>query len=179
MNNRAIFLCGFMGAGKSTVGLKLAGLLARTFLDLDTLIETRAGAKISEIFATSGEAYFRELERQEVDRLTKGFDGVVALGGGTLSNEDCLQTIKEKGTLIYLAAEPETIQARLAHADAKAVRPLLASLSALERRLKISELMRERMPFYLQADIHIATDLATPETLAGEIEQLITRSKIK
>ena len=179
MKNRAIFLCGFMGAGKSTVGVRLAGLLGRTFLDLDTLIEKRAGLKITEIFATSGEAFFRELERQEVARLTNGFDGVVALGGGTLSNEGCLQTIKEKGTLIYLAAEPETIQARLVHADAKALRPLLASLSGAERRLKINELMRERMPFYLQADIHIATDLAEPEGLAREIERLITRSKIK
>lgn len=118
-----IFLTGFMGAGKSTVGRMVAERLGRPFVDLDALIEEREAASVAEIFRQSGEEGFRLAEHDALAALGASADAVIATGGGVILREDNRVVLRQLGTVIYLAVTPEEAIARLGDA---ADRPLLA-----------------------------------------------------
>lgn len=97
-----IFLVGFMATGKSSIGKILATQLERPFVDLDTVIEEKEGISISEIFNSKGESYFREKEWHYLLELTQSFQGIVALGGGALHNQQVVDHLKLYGLIVFI-----------------------------------------------------------------------------
>ena len=166
-----IFLTGFMGTGKSKIGFLLSCFLRRDFVDTDQLIEKRAGQTIPEIFASKGEAVFRQVEHQCVAEAAECRNAVIALGGGAITQECNCEVIRQTGVLVCLQASPETIFERV---NRKEDRPLLAGLSAEERLEKIRHLLAERAPFYERADITIqSNNEQTPETVVSQLVELL------
>ena len=140
MNN--IYLIGFMGSGKSAVAAKLSELHGFTVIEMDSMIEEQEGMPISEIFATKGEAYFRDLETELLKGLDKEKSYVVSCGGGVILREENVKLMKDSGRVILLKAEPETIYERLKDTTN---RPLLNGNMNIPY---ISELMEARRPRY-------------------------------
>ncbi len=147
-----IFLIGFMGCGKSTIGKKLAKLIDYDFIDFDQLIENKERLNINDIFNLKGENYFRELETTLLNNLNIN-NSVISLGGGTPCFNDNMTIINQKGLSIYLQLPVKTLVKRLA--DSKIKRPLIEDVkhnpSALINR--INDMLIEREPYYLKADI--------------------------
>lgn len=166
-----IILIGFMGCGKSTVGIKLSYHLRRALEDTDKLIEKEEGRTISEIFKTDGETYFRSLETECLKKLIQTTDGkIISVGGGLPIREENHVLLKELGTVIYLRATPETIYERVKH---DTTRPLLQGDNPQE---KIRTLLQERTPIYEQAaDFVIDVDNKDFETILDEIVYLCYR----
>lgn len=155
-----IFLCGFMGAGKSTVGKKLADRLEMTFLDLDEYIEHKAGKSIPEIFDNEGEKKFRKTERECILEIIRTYQGVIALGGGSLHNQHMVDHIKLNGLLIFIETPFSVILNRISQ---NKNRPLLLNEegSVKEKDLlekELSALYEERLPLYRQAELTVADD---------------------
>jgi shikimate kinase len=155
-----VFLAGFMGSGKSTIGPILANTLGYEFVDLDALIEQREHEKIGKIFSDKGENYFRSVERSLVAELSLRPHIVVSLGGGTIIHQPTLDTIKQHGILIYLKANAEQIYRRL---RPKGDRPLLRTPEGVlmddeQLKTRINELLTQRSPYYEQAHIIMQTD---------------------
>jgi shikimate kinase len=156
-----IFLTGFMGSGKSTIGPILANTLGYFFLDIDKLIEEAAGKSIPDIFRSDGEAAFRAFERTTLHNLASRSEVIVALGGGTIANEENLEFIKKNGILVYLQISPE--QAKLRVQSHRTDRPMLKDeagipLTGEKLQERIIRLMDRREKFYLRSDIIINTD---------------------
>src|SRR5437870_5642012 len=126
MSRRSIFLVGFMGSGKSTIGQALASHLKREFVDLDEVIVERAGRSIPEIFSGVGEDYFRALEREALKELAAGQPSVVALGGGAFVSDENRALVREQGIAVWLDCALETIIERLGEDD---TRPLYSGRS--------------------------------------------------
>ena len=157
---RTIVLCGFMGCGKSTVGPIVARLSGRRFLDMDAFIEQRAGKSISEIFASEGEARFRELEREAAAEFARERDLVVAAGGGALVQTAVAETLRAACAVVLLDAPLDEIRERL---RGDTTRPLL---QRPDRDEAMSALYAARLPVYRQA-AHVAVHAAgTPEETA-------------
>ncbi|MEO6882890.1 MAG: shikimate kinase [Bacteroidia bacterium] len=145
-----IFLIGYMGSGKSTVGKKLATKLNRPFIDLDQYLEKKENRSIAEIFETEGEGKFREKERVYLQEICAQDNTIVALGGGTVCFFDNLKLIHSHGISIYLKASVDTIFNRLKNAKTK--RPLLEKFSSDEEfKEYISIHLSSRETFYSQA----------------------------
>ena len=140
MNN--IYLIGFMGSGKSAVAAKLSELHGFTVIEMDSMIEEQEGIPISEIFATKGEAYFRDLETELLKGLDKEKSYVVSCGGGVILREENVKLMKDSGRVVLLKAEPETIYERLKDTTN---RPLLNGNMNIPY---IRELMEARRPRY-------------------------------
>ena len=160
-NTSLVFLTGFMGSGKSTVGPILANTLGFNFLDIDKVIEEQARKPIPEIFRSDGELAFRALERLVLSDLANQSDCVVALGGGTIANEENLALAKKAGILIYLKISPQQAMLRVQHH--RTDRPMLKDdagnpLTAEKLEQRIAELLERRELFYSRADIVIGTD---------------------
>ena len=164
---QSVFLCGFMGVGKSTVGKLLSEKLQVPFYDTDILISENAGATVAELFAL-GEENFRMLESEEIQKFEFLPAGIVALGGGALKDPMNLRAIQKNGVLVYLGAEPATLHSRLADSTH---RPLLEGHTGDARLNKISRLLEERQIVYKSADIFISTDGKSPEAVSTEIIQ--------
>ncbi|MDO4344574.1 MAG: shikimate kinase [Eubacteriales bacterium] len=164
-----IILIGFMGAGKTSLGEKVAGALGLRFTDTDRLIEKWQQEKISDIFARRGEAYFRDLETETLRRLKKEKERmVIAVGGGLPVREENRRLMRELGTVIYLKAKTETLLARLA---GDTTRPKLAGG---DLRKNIERLMAEREDIYREAaQIEFVTDGKSLEVAAKEIENIV------
>lgn len=159
-----IFLVGPMGAGKSTIGRKLAAALDKPFWDSDQEIEQRTGVDIPTIFEFEQEAGFRERERVVIDELTRKHGIVLATGGGAVLNETNRNNLKTRGLVIYLRASLEQLIQRTRR-DRK--RPLLQTEDPAE---KLRNLMHEREPLYEEvADIVINTDRANVRSVAQRI----------
>jgi shikimate kinase len=160
-----------MGAGKSTIGPKLAQRLGRRFIDTDAEVERAAGSRVSEIFEREGEPAFRARERQAIEACC-GQAAVVALGGGAIEPPGARERLASTGTLVYLRARPGTLLARLG--DARG-RPLLAGLPPKAQAERLSELLARRRAAYESAAIAIDTDDLAPdavvEALAGRLEK--------
>ena len=148
---RNIILCGFMATGKSSVGKRLAANLHYRFLDMDSLIEEETGMTIPQIFSSQGEPAFRALESRMVERIAGWSGYVVATGGGSIVNPQNLETLKRCGVVISLTADIRTILLRSGKGD---TRPLLQGENKSER---IRQLLKQREPFYAQADIVLDT----------------------
>lgn len=110
--NRPVYLCGFMGCGKSTVGRQLAKKLGREFIDLDEYIEQREGMKISQIFAEKGEPYFRKIESKALADIPNSV-GVIATGGGALLSKENAKIAQEIGTVVYIEVPFEICYGRI------------------------------------------------------------------
>ena len=169
LHMKNIILIGFMGCGKSTVGIKLSYRLRRALEDTDKLIEKEEGRTISEIFATDGEPYFRSLETECLKKLIQTTDGkIISVGGGLPIRKENHALLKELGTVIYLRATPETIYERVKH---DTTRPLLQGDNPQE---KIRTLLQERTPVYEQAaDFVIDVDHKDFEMILDEIEKVV------
>ena len=149
-----VILIGFMGSGKSTVGFRLSYKLRKCLIDTDKLIEEHEKMRISEIFATKGEGYFRQKETECLKSLFHELGSrVISLGGGTLVREENRDIIKNLGKVIYLHASPDTIYQRVKHDTS---RPLL---QCEDPKARIEALLAERNPIYESvADIIIHVD---------------------
>ena len=148
-----VFLIGLMGAGKTTVGRRLATELGLRFVDSDHEIEHRTGARIPLIFELEGEAGFRTRERAVIEDLTKQSGLLLATGGGAVLDPGNRAKLMSRGRVIYLHAPVERLLARTAR-DRN--RPLLQTR---DRRAKLEQLYRQRDPVYRQiADVVISTD---------------------
>lgn len=160
-----IILIGFMGSGKSTVGLELARQLDFSFCDTDALIEEKEQTSISNIFAAKGEEYFRELETALLQELLEGREQrVIATGGGLPLREKNAALLKELGLAIYLKVTKDTVLKRL---EGDTTRPLLAGEQVEE---KIEKLLAYREPLYeIAAHIPVRTDEKSVEEIAEEI----------
>lgn len=147
-----IALVGFMGTGKSSTGRILAGMLGFKLIDTDEAIERRAGKKITEIFATSGEAAFRKLESEIVAELAGSQRCIISTGGGLIVNPANLASLRTHSLIICLWASPEAIWERVKN---QSHRPLLNDPDPLG---KIRKLLQERAPAYREADILVSTE---------------------
>lgn len=142
-----VFLVGFMGVGKTTVGRALAQWLGLRFLDLDDLIEERAGMSVKEIFATYGETHFRQLESEAIQSCARLSDCFVALGGGAYVNPANRAMLRAIGKTVWLDCPFETCLERVALDGS---RPLATDESALRR------LFEQRRSAYAEADLSVA-----------------------
>lgn len=149
-----IVLIGFMGSGKTSVGLRLSYKFQKTVLDTDKLIESREGRSISEIFASDGELYFRDLETKLLKELAQRLHNrILSVGGGTPLREENRKLLKEIGTVVYLRIRPDTVYERL---KGDTVRPLLQTEDPLGR---ITELLDRRKALYeAAADVIVDVD---------------------
>ncbi len=163
-NSPGIYLVGFMGSGKSTVGRLLAGRLGWAFVDLDAEIEQSAGLKISEVFDAQGEAAFRALEHRKLLVQTNhakfGEPRVVALGGGAFAQASNRESVAEAGLSIWLDCPADELWRRV---SGTADRPLARDKSAFEA------LHRERRPHYEKADFRVPVEGATPDAVVEAI----------
>jgi shikimate kinase len=148
---KKIFLIGFMGSGKTTLGKKIASHLHLKFIDMDDFIEQKEGRSISSIFEKEGEAHFRTLEHEALKELLTMENVLVSAGGGTPCYFNNMELINAAAQSVYLKVEPEMLLGRLKGATSK--RPLLANLTTEELRLQISEKLAVREPFYLQCKV--------------------------
>jgi len=155
-----IFLAGFMGAGKTAAGRALAGLLAYSFLDLDALIEERAGKSVREIFTQLGEQEFRRLEGEAIRSLDELKFSVVALGGGAYQSEPNRAALRTIGVTVWLDCPFEVCFERIKGGSS---RPLLAGESELR------ELFDSRRAAYSAADYVVETGSLPPEKVAAQI----------
>ena len=144
-----IFLIGFMGCGKSTMGRALAVSLKMTFIDLDTYLEERYFKTIPQIFAEEGEANFRLKERKVLEEVSAFDRVIVATGGGAPCFFDNMELMNNSGFCIFLDVEINSLVYRLIHA--KTERPLIKGKSPDELRLFIEGMMQKRRPFYEKA----------------------------
>jgi shikimate kinase len=169
-NQRSIILCGFMATGKSSVGKKLAEILGYEFLDMDVAIESEQGISIPQIFASHGEAAFRALESQMVERLAKRRRTVIATGGGTIVNPQNLEKLRECGIVVNLTADIPTI---LSRAGSGEDRPMLRAPDRLER---IRALLEQRAPAYARADFAVDTSSLSIDEVAQAIANKLQNS---
>ncbi len=167
-----IYLIGFMGSGKSTVGKKLAIALNWSFIDLDDVIAAQEGLSIPEIFESQGEEYFREAESRALKTVAGKSEMVIACGGGTPCSDENFSVIKETGITIYLKMSVSALVSRLE--KSKTIRPLVAGKEKKEMEATVQRLCNERSHWYEQADIITESLNADVEILT---EQLTTRIK--
>lgn len=146
-----VFLIGFMGSGKTTVGKKLAKKLKFEFIDLDSLIEQNEKSTVTEIFEKKGEAFFREIEHKTLISLFSKKQVAISCGGGTPCFFDAINLMNEVGKTIYLKMSSEAIFSRLYHAKVK--RPLINNMNDDELRNFITSKLEEREPIYAKAKI--------------------------
>lgn len=159
-----IFLIGFMGAGKSTVAAELQEKMEMERVEMDQLIVESQKMAISDIFATYGEAYFRDLESNTLIDLQKKKQVIVSCGGGVVMRDENTEHMKKNGRVVLLTAEPETIYERVKDSNE---RPILNNNMNVEF---IRGLLEKRKPRYeAVADITVATDGKDAEEICGEI----------
>jgi shikimate kinase len=149
LGTRSVVLVGMMGAGKSTVGRRLAARLRLPFLDADTEIEAAAGMSIPDIFETHGEPHFRDGEARVIARLLDSGPAVLATGGGAFMREETRNRIRDKAVSIWLKADADVIMRRVKR---RADRPLLQTA---DPAATVGRLIEERAPVYQRADITI------------------------
>jgi len=164
-----IVLTGFMGAGKSTVGKKLARTLNMSIVDTDDLIESRAEMSITDIFARHGEEHFRELEEKVVEEVSRLENHVIVTGGGVVLRESNMKNLKKNGVVIYLHATPEVIYERIKD---QTHRPLL---QVDDPMAKIKELLEYRAPFYANNDFTVDTSNLSVEEVVEEILRVLRK----
>ena len=174
MNKDRIFLVGFMASGKSRIGKLLANKLQYTFLDADDYIEKKAKQTIPQIFESRGEAYFRELEKECLEELTKKEKTVIATGGGMACHFNNMERMNETGTSVFLQVPPYIIVSRLL--QAKNTRPLVAEFEEDKDALLefVEAKLEERLPFYQKAHISVDCKSLTPTKVVKELMDLLS-----
>lgn len=175
MRNRNLVLTGFMGSGKTSLGIRLSYRLKVPVEDTDKLIERREGRSISDIFAVDGEAYFRRKETELLAELAEKRQNVkiYSVGGGTPVNAENWKLLKRLGTVVWLRVKPETVYERL---KGDTTRPLLQCEDPLSR---IRELLESRREAYAScADIVVDVDGLKMEEVLQKIEEEISKMKL-
>lgn len=166
--NKIIAIVGLMGAGKTTLGLRLAKKLKFYFIDSDLEIEERQRRSIKQIFAKEGERYFRKIEAAIIDELIKrGENMVLSLGGGAFIDPQTREILKEKSLVVWLHA---SIDETLCRISSKNNRPLLNNPN---KRQVLQDLMKKRYPLYAEADLNFNTSAISHDKIIEEIEKII------
>ena len=163
LGSRSVVLVGMMGAGKSSIGRRLAGRMEIPFVDADIEIEKAAGMSIAEIFSAHGEPYFRAGEARVIVRLLEGGPQVLATGGGAFMNPETRATIRAKGISVWLRATLEVLNRRIKR---RGDRPLLKDSDPVET---LKRLIEQRYPVYAEADLTVESREVPHETIVDEI----------
>lgn len=149
LGRRSVVLVGMMGAGKTSVGKRLAGRLGLTFIDADTAIEEAAKKSVTEIFAEHGEDYFRQGERRVIARLLREPRQIIATGGGAFMNAETRAAIRSAGLSIWLKADWELLYERVRR------RPTRPLLQTADPEGTLRALVEARYPVYAEADLTV------------------------
>lgn len=178
MKHKRIYLTGFMGTGKTTLGRVVANCLGWEFFDIDKEIEKDQGRTVATIVLEDGEEEFRRLEVIKLSELSSFEGAVISLGGGTLINENNLELCKETGLLVYLKADLNTIYHRV---KKKTTRPLFrsendAEMTEPEAMAKLKSLFEIRRPGYESADITVETEA---DNFGKSIDRIINRIRTR
>src|SRR6266850_6548122 len=169
LKGRAIVLVGMMGAGKSSIGRRLAQRLDILFVDADGEIEIAAGMSIEDIFATRGEPEFRAGEARVIARLLEGGTQVIATGGGAFMNVDTRATIKAKGVSVWLKADFDVLMRRIRRRND---RPLLTTA---DPAATLQDLIVVRYPTYALADLTVQSRDVVHEKIVDEMIGVLAR----
>jgi shikimate kinase len=161
MNN--IYLVGFMGTGKSSVGLHIAREIKGDFIDLDRFIEEEENKTIPEIFKEKGEPYFRSLEKNFLKKVAGKKNQIIACGGGIVIDQDNIKLMKDSGAMVCLTASPDVIMERTRKSNH---RPLL---NVPDPQEAIRALLADRQKFYSQADVTIDTSEISIKEVATRV----------
>ena len=167
---RHVVLIGLSGSGKTTVGRIVAERLHAGFVDVDAILLRKEGKPIAMIFAEKGEGAFRDMERKEMEAALANQPAVIAPGGGWAAQPGALNAAKASGYVVYLKTKPETAAARAAPSG---TRPLLMGE---DPETQMRALIKEREPFYAQADAKVETDRKSAEEVATEVVRLAQTS---
>lgn len=167
LGSRSLVLIGLMGAGKSSIGKRLAGALGVPFIDADTEIERAAGKTINEIFEEDGEDYFRDGEYRVISRLLRNSGQVLATGGGAFMRAETREEIAKTGISVWLKADLDLLMSRVSRRD---TRPLLRRDNPAQIMAKLIE---ERYPIYAQADVTVISRDAPHEEIVNEIIEAV------
>jgi shikimate kinase len=168
LGGRPIVLVGMMGAGKTTVGRRLAARLDRKFVDSDEEIEQAAGMSIDDLFRAHGEPEFRAGEARVVARLLREDNIVIGTGGGAFVNPDTRALVRERGVSVWIKADFELLFARVSR---RATRPLLKTA---DPRKTLKQLIEARYPLYAEADVAVLSSEVPQDQVAGEIIAALT-----
>ena len=168
----ALWLVGMMGAGKSTIGPVVAGLLGRPFVDTDDIVVQTAGQSVQAIFESEGERGFRERERAAILEVAKR-GAVVSLGGGAIAQPGAPEQLAALGTVVYLRARLATLMNRIGDGSH---RPMLSGMSAEEREQRVADLLAERASAYESAQLFVDVDNwevdSIAELIASQVRKL-------
>lgn len=167
MARKNIILVGFMGTGKTTVGKIIAAKAGMTFVDSDSVIEEKAGKKVSRIFAEDGEPRFREMERDAVLELSRRQNLVIGAGGGVVLNPANIADFSRSGTVVCLSAAPEAILGRV---EGDKSRPLLEDG---DKKTRILNLLKSRRKLYDAIPLQVDTTELAPEQVAEKVLGLV------
>ncbi len=165
-----VFLVGFMGCGKTTLGRKLAKYLDYAFIDLDHQLEAKVGVTIAEYFAKFGEGSFRKLESEVLKTTVYPANAIVSTGGGLPCFFDNMDWMNRRGKTIYIQLSPKTLADRLEHEKHK--RPVLNGRTEDELIAFIEQKLQERDPVYTQANIIASGIGITPEKVLDLLKSL-------
>ncbi|ALK08095.1 shikimate kinase [Blastochloris viridis] len=168
LGSRSVVLIGMMGAGKSTVGKRLATRLGLPFADADTEIEAAAGMTVAEIFKNHGEPAFRDGEARVIRRLVEGTSQVIATGGGAYMRPETRAIIRERAISVWLKADFDVLMRRVRR---RADRPLL---KAPDPEGVMRRLIEERYPVYAEADITVLSRDVSQDVIVEEILAALT-----
>ena len=163
LDGRSVVLVGLMGAGKTTIGRRLAARLELPFVDADSEIEKAAGKTIPDIFADHGEKYFRDGERRVIARLLKQDTQILATGGGAFMDDSTRDKVRDHGVSVWLRADLPLLMKRVMR---RSHRPLLKTK---DPEAVMQKLMDERYPVYAMADIAVDTSDAPHEMIVNEV----------
>jgi len=169
LGNRPIVLVGLMGAGKSSIGRRLAEKLEIPFVDADHEIEVAADKTIPEIFNDHGEAYFREGERRVISRLIENGAQILSTGGGAFINEETRQSIHDHGISVWLKADLPLLMKRVMK---RADRPLLQTE---DPEAVMQKLMDQRYPVYAKADVTVESRDVQHTQMVNEVIKVLAK----
>ncbi|HZS63757.1 MAG TPA: shikimate kinase [Xanthobacteraceae bacterium] len=173
LGRRSLVLVGMMGAGKSSIGRKLASRLGLRFVDADTEIERAAGMTIGDIFAGYGESYFRAGEARVIARLLDDGPQVLATGGGAIMDSKTREAIRAKAISIWLKADVDVLMRRIKR---RSDRPMLQTDDP-EGTLR--QLLKEREPVYAQADVTVHSREVPHDAIINDILHALSTVAIK
>lgn len=175
---KPVFLIGYMGSGKTTVGRAVSGMMGCSFIDLDIYIENRYRKTVKELFSLYGEDGFRKIEKRLLEEICEFQDAVIACGGGTPCYFDNMEVMKEKGTVVYLSAPVDILFRRLSLPRSKAKRPVIAAKTDDELLQFICDNLEKRECFYEKADFMFDTsDIETAEETRVSASRLFEELK--
>lgn len=172
---KRVVLLGFMASGKSAVGRALADSLGWRFVDLDEVIERRTSRSIHELFATEGEARFREMEADVTPEFTRQTELVIAPGGGWVTNPGLFDSLPPDTLTVWLQVSSAEVLKRVAAEPGQAVRPLLAGGDPQER---IESLLAERTPLYSRASVAVDTVGRSVHEIVEDLQRTVRSPRL-